>query len=186
MNCPDCDSDTTSIVDTRQTDGGETVRRRRECTQCEFRYTTYERKDWDQLRVKKDDGTTELYDETKVQRGIERAVEKRPISAGQITEITTEITTEMKAQGEQIIDAETIGAAIADRLRDLDQVAFVRFVSVYRGYSDPVEFVDVLDEILADDALPGSQPGTDTDTDTDADADTDQSQSANTPTHTDQ
>ena len=157
MNCPDCDHDTTSIVDTRQTEGGETVRRRRECNQCQFRYTTYERKDWDQLRVKKSDETTELYDEQKIQHGIELAVEKRPISSRQIAEITDEITAEMKARDEQIIGSETIGAAVAERLREIDQVAFVRFVSVYRGYSDPAEFVDVLDEILADDALSSSE-----------------------------
>jgi len=159
MNCPDCNHDTTSIVDTRRTEAGETVRRRRECNQCQFRYTTYERKDWDQLRVKKSDETTELFDAQKIRRGIELAVEKRPITAEQIEAITDEITAEMKAQDEQIVDSDAIGAAVADRLRELDHVAFVRFVSVYRGYSDPAEFVDVLDEILADDVL--SSSGTD-------------------------
>ena len=98
MNCPDCNHDTTSIVDTRRTEAGETVRRRRECNQCQFRYTTYERKDWDQLRVKKSDETTELFDAQKIRRGIELAVEKRPITAEQIEAITDEITAEKKAQ----------------------------------------------------------------------------------------
>lgn len=150
MNCPDCNGNGTSIQDTRKIEDGDTVRRRRECNQCQFRFTTYERKDWDSLRVKKSDGTTEPYDQQKVRTGIEVAVEKRPVSAEKATEVADEVTAEMKTRGEQIISSDTIGAAVAERLRDLDTVAYIRFVSVYKGYSDPEDFREVLDSVLAE------------------------------------
>jgi transcriptional repressor NrdR len=126
------------------------VRRRRECTRCQFRYTTYERKDWKQLRVKKSDGTTEPYDSQKIETGIRLAAEKRPISSEEISVLTDEITSELKTRDEQVIDSDTIGATVANRLQAIDKVAFVRFVSVYKNYSDPEEFRDVLDSILLD------------------------------------
>jgi transcriptional repressor NrdR len=152
MNCPDCGHDETSIVDSRHTEGGNTVRRRRECTDCGFRYTTYERRNWNRLRVKKSDGKTEAYNEEKVRTGIELAVEKRPISSDKVSELTDEITTMMEAKEKQVIESDTIGAAVAKKLRKLDKVAFVRFVSVYKGYSEPEEFQDVLDSLLSDQA----------------------------------
>lgn len=161
MNCPNCD-DSTSVQDTRTVEDGDTVRRRRECNSCQFRFTTYERKDWISLRVAKRDGTTEPYDQQKVRSGIEMATKKRPVSADTITEITADITEELKTRDEQMIDATEIGSAVASRLRDLDEVAYVRFVSVYEGYSEPQEFRDVLNSILentdtTDDTGPTSQ-----------------------------
>ncbi len=149
MNCPNCNYNGTSILDTRKIEDGNAVRRRRECNNCEFRYTTYERKDWNSLRVKKSDGTTEPYNETKVRKGIEVAVEKRPVQAETVTELVEDITAELEARDEQMIDSDEIGAAVAERLRALDKVAYIRFVSVYQGYSDPEDFRDVLDSVLA-------------------------------------
>lgn len=150
MNCPDCNNDNTSIKDTRKIEDGDTIRRRRECNRCQFRFTTYERKDWDSLRVKKSDGSTEPYNQEKVRNGIKTAVEKRPVTDETVTELANDITTELKQRDEQIIGSNTIGSLVAERLRDLDEVAYVRFVSVYKGYSNPEEFRDVLDNILAD------------------------------------
>lgn len=150
MNCPNCNNNGTSIQDTRNIEDGGAVRRRRECNRCQFRFTTYERKDWDSLRVKKSDETTEPYDQQKVRRGIEVAVEKRPVSAEKVTEIADEVTAELQGRNEQIISSSTVGAAVAERLRDLDKVAYIRFVSVYKGYSDPEDFREVLDSVLAD------------------------------------
>ncbi len=151
MNCPDCDNNKTSIVDTRKTEGGETVRRRRECVQCEFRYTTYERRDWNQLRVKKRDGTTELYDPEKIEKGIQLASEKRPIPSEQVATLTDEITDDLKSRDAEIVASTTIGGLIADRLKTVDKVSFVRFVSVYREYSDPHEFLDTIDGMVDED-----------------------------------
>lgn len=164
MNCPDCGNDGTSIQDTRTIEDGNTVRRRRECIDCQFRFTTYERKDWSSLRVEKQDGTTEPYDQQKVRDGIEMAVKKRPVSADTITAITADITEELKSRNEQVINATEIGSAVATRLRDLDKVAYVRFVSVYEGYSEPEEFRDVLDSIIEDADTTGRDTSTTEDT----------------------
>jgi len=149
MNCPDCNSGGCSIRDTRKIEDGDAVRRRRECNQCGFRFTTYERKDWDTLRVKKEDGTTEPYDENKVRSGIEVAVEKRPVSDEDVSEIVDDVTAKFESQEQQVIPSVEIGAAVSEHLRDLDEVAYIRFVSVYKGYSNPEDFREVLDNVLS-------------------------------------
>lgn len=150
MNCPDCNHENTSIVDTRSTEGGEAVRRRRECPECQFRFTTYERKDWQQLRVKKADGSTELYDTQKVRRGIELAVEKRPVSSGQIDEIVSQVTDTIESKDESLVDSNVIGRVVAKQLREIDQVAFIRFASVYEDYSDAEDFMSAANGLLSD------------------------------------
>ncbi len=162
MNCPDCNTESTSIRDTRRTEDGDVVRRRRECSQCGFRFTTYERKDWDTLRVKKSDGTTEPYDKAKIRQGVELAVEKRPVSNMEVTELVDDVTTQVKDEHTEVVSSDSIGAAVVDRLRDLDGVAYIRFISVYNGYSDPEEFSDVLDRIRSDAASESESPTTDT------------------------
>jgi len=149
MNCPDCNS-RTSITDSRKTEDGETVRRRRKCRECELRFTTYERKVWDQLRVRKTDGTIQTYDQTKVRAGIEAAVEKRPVSPGQVAELTEQVTSELKGRDESVVKSDTIGAMVAERLREIDKVAYVRFSSVYQDYSEPAEFLEALDDVIDD------------------------------------
>jgi len=160
MNCPDCDNDDTSIQDTRTIEDGNAVRRRRECNSCQFRFTTYERKNWNSLRVQKRDGTTEPYDQEKIQRSIEMAVEKRPVSADTIREVTADVTREIQSQDTQLVSSDKIGSAVADQLLDLDEVAYVRFVSVYEGYSDPEDFREVLDRVLTDTDTSTAEPTT--------------------------
>lgn len=150
MNCPDCDHDNTSIRDTRNIENGDAVRRRRECNRCQFRFTTYERKEWESVRVKKRDGSIEPYDREKVRSGIQVAVEKRPVTTQTVTELVEAITAEIKGRDEQIVGSHVIGDAVAERLRELDKVAYVRFVSVFNGYTDPEDFKEVLDRLLAD------------------------------------
>lgn len=162
MNCPDCNHDDTSIQDTRTIERGDAIRRRRECNRCQFRFTTYERKEWESVRVKKRDGSIEPYDRDKVRTGVEVAVEKRPVTAQEVTELVDAVTAEIKRRDEQIVGSSVIGDIVAEKLRDLDKVAYVRFVSVYKGYTDPKDFREVLDTLLAnanddDDTTPADQ-----------------------------
>lgn len=162
MNCPDCNHGDTSIQDTRTIESGDAIRRRRECNRCEFRFTTYERKEWESVRVRKRDGSLEPYNREKVRTGIEVAVEKRPVTTQKVTGLVEAVTAEIKERDEQIVESGVIGDIVAERLRDLDKVAYVRFVSVYNGYTDPTDFREVLDTLLAnangdDDTAPADQ-----------------------------
>lgn len=148
MNCPDCDNDRTSVLDTGSNASGDTVRRRRECCRCSFRFTTYERPEWDSLQVKKRDGDIEPYDKKKLRTGIARAVEKRPITDEQVTELLETVETELQDEGERIIASSLIGDLVSENLRTLDQVAYIRFVSVYKAFSEPQEFLRELDAVL--------------------------------------
>ena len=162
MNCPDCHNDRTRVLDTGPNAEGDTVRRRRECQRCSFRFTTYERPEWDSLQVKKRDGSIEPYDQQKLRNGIARAVEKRPITDEQVTELLETIETELRARDERIVASTLIGDLVSENLRTLDKVAYIRFVSVYKAFSEPQEFLRELDAVLnaeLDDfeALNGSQ-----------------------------
>jgi len=148
MNCPDCDNDRTRVLDTGSNTDGDTVRRRRECQRCSFRFTTYERPEWDSLQVKKRDGDIEPYDRQKLRSGIARAVEKRPITDEQVTELLETVETALRARDERIIASSLIGDLVSENLRALDQVAYIRFVSVYKAFSEPQEFLRELDAVL--------------------------------------
>lgn len=140
MSCPDCSNDRTRVRDTAANTNGDAVRRRRECQRCSFRVTTYERPEWDSLQVKKRDGNIEPYDQQKVREGIIRAVKKRPVADAQVTELVDSIEAHLQTRDERIVASSLIGALVSDNLRELDKVAHVRFVSVYKGYSDPEDF----------------------------------------------
>jgi transcriptional repressor NrdR len=148
MNCPDCGHERTSVVDTGAINDGLSVRRRRECQRCSFRFTTYERPEWDTLQVKKRDDTIEPYDREKLRAGIQRAVEKRPVTDAEVTQLVDEIEVELKATDTRIVSSSLIGDLVSDRLRDLDKVAYIRFVSVYKAFSEPEEFLQELDDVL--------------------------------------
>ena len=149
MNCPDCNNDRTCVLDTETNTDGDAVRRRRECQRCSFRFTTYERPEWDSLQVKKRDGNIEPYDQQKVRDGIMRAVKKRPVTDAQVTELVDSIEADLQTRDERIVASSLIGALVSENLRELDKVAYIRFVSVYKGYSDPEDFRDILDSVLA-------------------------------------
>lgn len=148
MDCPDCGATRTRVIDTNSSDDGRAVRRRRECQRCSFRFTTYERTQWDALQVKKRDGSIEPYDQEKIRRGIERAVEKRPVDEGTVSELVEHVDGRVQAQDTRIIATSLIGDLVSEQLQDIDQVAYIRFVSVYKAFSDPEEFLAELDALL--------------------------------------
>lgn len=153
MDCPDCGHDRTQVVDTETTKDGAVVRRRRECLRCSFRFTTYERTEWSTLQIKKRSGEIEPYSREKLRAGIQRAVEKRPVSDEEIEGIVDEIEQELKDRDTRIVSSNLIGEHVTKRLRELDKVAYIRFVSVYKAFSEPSEFLRELNEVL-DEKLP--------------------------------
>ncbi|WP_330633102.1 transcriptional regulator NrdR [Halocatena halophila] len=153
MHCPDCTHERTRVVSTTSTSDGTTVRRRRECTACSFRFTTYEYPEWDALQVRKRDGTIEPFQREKVRTGIERATEKRSIASPTISQLIDELEASLTEDGARVVSTDTIGAHVADQLYELDRVAYIRFVSVYEKFADPVEFLSELQAVLDDETV---------------------------------
>lgn len=148
MNCPDCGDEQTRVIDTETSADGTSVRRRRECQRCSFRFTTYERPEWDSLQVKKRDGTIEPFNRTKLRAGIERAVEKRDVSETTVTSLVDDIEGALQDREARIVSSSLIGELVSENLRTLDKVAYIRFVSVYKAFSEPQEFLRELDAVL--------------------------------------
>jgi len=142
MKCPRCKADNDKVVDSRASEGGESIRRRRMCIECGRRYTTYERIEESPLLVIKKDGTRENFDEQKILAGMMKACQKRPIPKGRLNEITDEIVADLRDRFDKEVKAKRIGNAVMARLKDLDKVAYVRFASVYRDFKDVSDFVD--------------------------------------------
>jgi transcriptional repressor NrdR len=134
MRCPYCQEGDSHVVDTRSV--GDTIRRRRECPKCKQRFTTYERLAPVSLFVAKRDGRREPFDREKLYSGIYKACAKRPISDDQVQEIVNRVENELYGLGRAEVDSEIIGQMVMDELRDLDEVAYVRFASVYRRFKD--------------------------------------------------
>ena len=148
MKCPFCKSDKDRVVDSRTSGGGYIIRRRRECVSCGRRFTTYERIETMPLRVIKKDGSRVELDRTRILAGIIRACEKRPVSMQKIEEIVTEIEAEIYNMFDKEVSSRHIGQMVMKRLRDVDQVAYIRFASVYREFKDVSEFVDEVKPML--------------------------------------
>lgn len=144
MRCPRCNSIKTKVVDSREGFDGQSVRRRRECEACDFRYTTFERVEEVMPLIVKKDGAREAYDRDKVLGGLKKAIEKRPVSIHAVEEIVRGVETKLFESGEKEVASRMIGEYVIERLRELDQVAYVRFASVYREFSDVSEFMDAL------------------------------------------
>lgn len=142
MKCPFCQNDDTRVIDSRLTDDGDAVRRRRECEACEERFSTLEEANLKLPYIVKSSGEREHYDEQKLARGLERALEKRPVESNQISQILHRIKRKLLTSGEREIPARDIGELIMTELRDVDQVAYVRFASVYRSFQDVDAFSD--------------------------------------------
>jgi transcriptional repressor NrdR len=141
MKCPYCDADNDRVTDSRASEDGDAIRRRRHCLVCGRRYTTYERYERTLLKVVKKNQLREPFAREKIRSGLERACWKRPISAEQIQAVVAQIEQEVYDGFEDEIDSRTLGELVMNRLRDLDQVAFVRFASVYREFKDVRDFV---------------------------------------------
>lgn len=148
MRCPFCNSSDTKVTDSRDTDDGASIRRRRQCLICNRRFTTYETVEQTPLRVIKKNGTRELFDKNKLRNGLIRACEKRNISTGQIEEIVNSVERTIRNELKQEVPTEVIGNLIMEELRKLDQVAYVRFASVYREFKDLDSFMSELETLM--------------------------------------
>ena len=144
MKCPFCDGIEDKVVDSRMAKEGEVIRRRRECLACKRRYTTYERVEDCLPMVVKKDGRREPFDRAKILAGIKKACEKRPISTSTIETVTDQVEKYVQELGETEIPGRTIGEEVMRQLHQLDQVAYVRFASVYREFKDIDQFMDEL------------------------------------------
>ncbi|MBI3935258.1 MAG: transcriptional repressor NrdR [Acidobacteria bacterium] len=148
MKCPFCGHPENKVVDSRESEEAQSIRRRRECLSCERRFTTYERVDEIPYMVIKKDGRREKFDRQKVLAGLLRACEKRPVSTNRLEEIVNEIEVKVADSPDREIPAKQIGEILMARLRELDKVAYVRFASVYLDFKDVKEFMDELKDLL--------------------------------------
>jgi transcriptional repressor NrdR len=146
MRCPYCRSDETKVVDSRDTDEGAAIRRRRECSGCGQRFTTFERAEGVSLVVVKRDGTREPFDRAKIVSGLTKACANRPVSDRRIRTMCDEIEESLRAMGAEV-RSQDIGRAVLARLRDVDEIAFVRFASVYREFQNVGDFERVIREL---------------------------------------
>ena len=148
MRCPKCGGSKSSVVvDSRQAEDGNTIRRRRECEECHYRFTTYERVEERTLVVVKKDGTREQFSRDKIFNGIIRSAQKRPVSSDEIEEIVNRIEQKVRSQSDNEINSEYIGSLVMDELADLDEITYVRFASVYRSFKDVGELETLLKQI---------------------------------------
>lgn len=150
MKCPFCGYNDSKVIDSRPADDGNTIRRRRECLDCQKRFTTYEVIERTPLVVIKRDGSRQAFDRIKIINGMLRACEKRPISMAQIESIADDIEQELRGSLESEIRSDRIGEMVMNRLKDMDEVAYVRFASVYRSFKDINTFMKELTKLLGD------------------------------------
>jgi transcriptional repressor NrdR len=136
MRCPRCEATGTRVIDSRDLEGGTTIRRRRECEACAHRFTTYERPEGARLAVVKRDGTREDFDRGKLQAGLLKALQKRPVTLAQVEGAVDDIEARIRARGDTEVSSKEIGKLAAESLRDIDQLAYIRFASVYHSYED--------------------------------------------------
>ena len=150
MKCPFCGFADSKVIDSRPADDGTTIRRRRECLDCQKRFTTYEVVERMPLVVIKRDGSRESFDKVKLINGMLRACEKRPISMADIDHFADAIEQELRGKLASDVHSDHIGEMVMDRLKDLDEVAYVRFASVYRSFKDINTFMEELTKLLGD------------------------------------
>lgn len=148
MKCPYCSVPESKVIDSRASDSGASIRRRRECISCGRKFTTYERVENVVVMVVKKDGSRQSFDRNKVANGIRRACEKRPVTVEQIEEIVNAVEMQVYNKFNKEISSIDIGELVMDRLKDVDDVAYVRFASVYRQFKDLNTFIDELQKIL--------------------------------------
>ena len=148
MKCPFCGFLESKVIDSRPAEEGSTIRRRRECLACQKRFTTYEIIEHLPLVVVKRDGSRQSFDRSKVLRGIQRSCEKRPVPVAEMERMTTEIEQELQNNLEREISTELVGEMVMDKLKKADEVAYVRFASVYRQFKDINTFMSELNKLL--------------------------------------
>ena len=147
MRCPFCDADETKVIDSRLADEGYVVRRRRECLTCSERFTTFETAELVMPQIVKNDGRREPFNEEKLRSGIVRALEKRPIESDAVEGLINNIKQQMRATGDREIKATRLGEWVMEALKNVDQVAYVRFASVYRSFEDVNAFREEIERL---------------------------------------
>lgn len=150
MKCPYCGFPESRVLDSRPTEDGAVVRRRRECEKCHCRFTTYEKVEEAPLVVVKKDGRRERFDPQKILAGLLKACEKRPVPSEKLAAMVTDIEKELRSRGEQEVESRDIGEMVMERLREVDEVAYVRFASVYRQFGDLRRFVEEVQRLLGE------------------------------------
>lgn len=150
MKCPFCGFADSKVIDSRPAEDGTTIRRRRECLDCQKRFTTYEIVERMPLMVIKRDGSRQSFDKIKIINGLVRACEKRPVSMAQIERVADEVEQELRGRLESEVQSEKVGEMVMDRLKSLDEIAYVRFASVYRSFKDIQTFMEELSKILSE------------------------------------
>lgn len=148
MKCPFCSKDNTRVIDSRPADDNNSIRRRRQCDECQRRFTTYEKVEAIPMVVIKKDNNREPYDRSKIEAGVFRSCHKRPISVDQITALVDDVENTIFNREDKEIPSHVIGEILMDKLKDLDPVAYVRFASVYREFKDVSTFMEELKKIL--------------------------------------
>jgi transcriptional repressor NrdR len=157
MRCPSCGSLDTQVKDSRPTEDSAAIRRRRVCLTCNFRFTTFERVQLRELVVIKRNGRRVPFDRDKLMRSLSISLRKRPVEPERIEQLVSKIVRELESIGESEITSETIGEAVMDNLRTLDDVAYVRFASVYKNFREPKDFEQALAELSGDDEPKASE-----------------------------
>jgi len=150
MHCPFCNAVDTKVIDSRLVADGSQVRRRRECLTCNERYTTYESAELVMPRIIKHNGEREPFDEEKLHSGLIKALEKRPVSIEKVDEAISRIKNKLRSTGEREIQSRTVGEEVMHELRDLDEVAYVRFASVYKSFKSLDEFTREIEDLTRD------------------------------------
>ncbi|WP_455365534.1 transcriptional regulator NrdR [Kaarinaea lacus] len=147
MRCPFCEAEETKVIDSRLADDGYVVRRRRECLHCSERFTTFETAELVMPQIVKNDGRREPFNEEKLRTGIIRALEKRPVESDAVENLVNQIKQQMRATGDREIPANKLGEWVMDALKNIDQVAYVRFASVYRSFEDVNAFREEIERL---------------------------------------
>lgn len=148
MRCPTCNYNGTRVLDSRPVDEGRSIRRRRECEECQHRFTTFERVEDNPILVVKKEGAREEFSKDKMLRGLIKACEKRPVSLSQLEGIINNIEKELKNSGTSEVPSEILGEMVMEHLSKVDEVAYVRFASVYRQFKDINVFIDELKDLI--------------------------------------
>ncbi len=148
MRCPRCGNHDDKVIDSRTARNGNVIRRRRECLRCSYRFTTYEEVLKNRLRVIKQDGRREDFDRHKLVNGIQRACEKRPVSQEQIDTLADSVISELESEYDREVPSSAIGRKVMDKLKALDEVAYVRFASVYRQFTDVSQFLAAIKGLI--------------------------------------
>jgi transcriptional repressor NrdR len=153
LHCPFCQHEDTRVIDSRVTEDGSTIRRRRECGECNERFNTFETAELKLPSLVKTDGRREGFDERKLRTGFERALQKRPVSGEQIDQAVRQVIHQLRTSGERELPSRRLGEFVMAELKKLDQVAYVRFASVYRRFADVADFREEIERLERD--LPG-------------------------------